>query len=90
VRSTFEDCKYVKTVLYNFRVLVEERDVYVNKFFYKELEDRLECSGIDILPLPQLFISGQHIGVNVFIELCYTTHFVELNYSCSAAISSEG
>ena len=64
VRSTFEDCKYVRAILHNFRVHVEERDVYVNKFFYKELEDRLQEYEIDQLPLPLVFISGQHIGVS--------------------------
>ena len=51
-------------MLHNFRVHAEERDVYVNKFYYKELEDRLEDYGADQLPLPQVFISGQHIGVS--------------------------
>ncbi len=63
VRSTYEDCKYVQTVLHNFRVKVEEKDIYLNKIFYKELEDRLGEDGYYKLPVPQVFISGQRIGV---------------------------
>lgn len=63
VRSTFEDCRYVNTVMHNFRVKTEERDIYVNKGYYKELRDRLGEDGRSRLPVPQVFISGQHIGV---------------------------
>lgn len=64
VRSTYEDCRYVQTVLHNFRVRVEEKDIYVNKHYYRELRDRLGGSGMSRLPVPQVFISGQHIGVS--------------------------
>ena len=63
VRSTFEDCRYVKTVMHNFLVKFEERDIYVNKRYYRELSDRLGEDGRSRLPVPQVFISGQHIGV---------------------------
>lgn len=63
VRSTFEECRYVETILHNLRMKAEIRDIYVNKQFYRELEDRLEMYDEGKLPVPQLFISGQHIGV---------------------------
>lgn len=63
VRRTFEDCRYVTTVLHNFRVKIEEKDVYVNKSFYKELSDRLEEDRRSRSSVPQVFVSGQHIGV---------------------------
>lgn len=63
VRSTFENCRYVQTVLHNFRVKIEEKDIYVNKHYYRELRDRLGEGGMSRLPVPQVFISGQHIGV---------------------------
>ena len=59
VRSTFEDCKYVLSLFHNLRVLVDERDVYMNSFYYRELEERLG----ERLSVPQVFLSGQHIGV---------------------------
>ena len=67
VRSTFEDCKYVLSLFHNLRVLVDERDVYMNSFYYRELEERLG----ERLSVPQVFLSGQHIGVRVI----QTSHF---------------
>ena len=63
VRSTFEDCRYVKTVMHNFRVKMEEKDIYVNKHYYRELADRIGEDSRSRLPVPQVFISGQYIGV---------------------------
>lgn len=71
VRSTFEECRYVKTVLHNLRVKVEERDIYMNKHFYKEMDDRLEEYGVSKLAVPQVFISGQHIGVSILLNILY-------------------
>ena len=64
VRSTYEECKYVLSVFHNLRVKVEERDVYVHQFYYNELMERLQRRSAAV---PQVFISGQHIGVS---ELC--------------------
>ena len=61
VRATFEECKSVISVLYNFRVRVEERDIYMNAIFHNELEERLNRTKVSV---PQVFISGQHIGVS--------------------------
>ena len=44
---------------------VEEKDIYVNKHYYRELKDRLRLDGKSKLPVPQVFINGQHIGVSV-------------------------
>lgn len=63
VRSTFEECRYVLSVLYNFRVKVIQRDIYLHKFYYNELEARLGEKNTTKLPVPQVYISGQHIGV---------------------------
>ena len=61
MRSTFEDCKYVLSLFHNLRVLVDERDVYMNSFYYRELEERLG----ERLSVPQVILSGQHIGVRM-------------------------
>ncbi len=66
VRSTFEDCGYVKKVLHNYLVKFEEKDIYVNKHYYRELKDRLKLDNKSKLPVPQIFINGQHIGVGCF------------------------
>ena len=67
VRATFEECRYILDLFHNLRVRVEERDIYIHKFFFKELEDRLQHYA-DQLKVPQVFINGQHIGVS---GLCY-------------------
>lgn len=69
VKPTFEECRYVLSVLYLFRVRTTQRDVYMNKSFYAELEARL-LGGKDSkdavkVTVPQVYISGQHIGVCV-------------------------
>ena len=64
VRSTFEDCKYVLSLFHNLRVLVDERDVYMDSFYYRELEERLG----ERLSVPQVFLSGQHIGVKIRVN----------------------
>ena len=76
VRRTFEECHYVKTVLYNFRVKVDERDIYMNKHFYKELKNRLEEDRSSKLSVPQVFIDGQHIGVSLLSNLQLCAHIV--------------
>ena len=60
LRATFEECKYALALFHNLRVAVEERDVYVHRFFLRELEERLHGSRVSV---PHIFIGGQHIGV---------------------------
>lgn len=64
VRTTFEDCKYLISLFYNLRVKIEERDVYINQQYFRELEERLEGK----VTVPQVFISGQHIGGKERVE----------------------
>lgn len=61
VRRAHEDCKYILGIFHNHRVKVEERDVWASQNYLRELEERLK--GTDFT-LPQVFINGQHIGVN--------------------------
>lgn len=68
VRSVNEDCRFILTVLHNFRVSVEERDVYLHKYYYHELYERLQLEETSKLPIPQVFISGQLIGVCIIYE----------------------
>ena len=77
VRSTFEECKYVLSVFHNLRVRVEERDIYVHKFYLKELEERLQG---DRCTVPQVFISGQHIGVSL-ADTSLTAKSIKCYYS---------
>jgi len=78
VRSTCEECKYVVSVFHNLRVRVEEKDIYVHKFYHNELEERLQKRGVAV---PQVFVGGQHIGVS---ELLTCTHIYHSHavFSC--------
>ena len=65
VKATFEECRYVLSVLYLFRVRVTQKDVYLHKSYYNELEARLGEKDAMKVMVPQVYISGQHIGVCV-------------------------
>lgn len=69
MRATYEECKYVLSVFHNLRVRAEERDIYVHKYYYRELEERLGRTRVKV---PQIFISGQHIGVR---ERSYNSNY---------------
>ncbi|KAK8498352.1 hypothetical protein V6N13_052145 [Hibiscus sabdariffa] len=59
VRSTFEDCKTVRSILQGLRVWVDERDVSMDPGFLKELRGML---GRSKLSLPRVFIGGRYMG----------------------------
>ncbi|KAF7816145.1 inactive receptor-like serine/threonine-protein kinase [Senna tora] len=59
VRSTFEDCKSVRSILQALRVTVDERDLSMDVGFMKELREIL---GDRKLTLPRVFIDGRYIG----------------------------
>ncbi|KAL4320100.1 hypothetical protein GQ457_18G006690 [Hibiscus cannabinus] len=59
VRSTFEDCKTVRSILQGLRVWVDERDVSMDHGFLKELRGML---GRSKLSLPRVFIGGRYMG----------------------------
>lgn len=67
VKATFEECRYVLSVLYLFRVRVTQKDVYMHKSYYTELEARLGQEDAVKVTVPQVYISGQHIGVSIGI-----------------------
>ena len=66
VRSTFEECRYVLDLFHNLRVRVVTKDIYVYRFYHRELEERLrrQQSGHGV---PQVFIGGQHVGVRTLV-----------------------
>ncbi|KAI4305337.1 hypothetical protein L6164_028709 [Bauhinia variegata] len=59
VRSTFEDCRAVRSILRGFRVSVDERDLSMDSRFMSELREIL---GQRKLTLPRVFIGGRYIG----------------------------
>lgn len=59
VRSTFDDCKSVRSILQGLRTPVDERDVSMDGGFMKELREIL---GDREITLPRVFIGGRYIG----------------------------
>ncbi|XP_068310261.1 uncharacterized protein At5g39865-like [Pyrus communis] len=60
VRSTFEDCKTVRSILRGFRVSLDERDLAMDHRFLTELQQILGQQ--TKLTLPRVFIGGRYIG----------------------------
>ncbi|XP_015973812.1 uncharacterized protein At3g28850 [Arachis duranensis] len=59
VRRTFDDCRAVRSILRNFRVAVDERDVSIDDRFRDELNSIL---GRKTATLPRVFIGGEYVG----------------------------
>ncbi|GJU90740.1 glutaredoxin [Tanacetum coccineum] len=67
VRSTYEACHNVRSILQGFRVMVEDRDLSMDSSFREELR-KIMSRGGKIIPknkvikLPKVFIGGRYIG----------------------------
>ncbi|XP_023532277.1 uncharacterized protein At5g39865-like [Cucurbita pepo subsp. pepo] len=59
IRSTFEDCRTVRSILRGFRVSVDERDLSMDSGFVSELHQLI---GRRKVALPAVFIGGKYIG----------------------------
>lgn len=62
IRSTFDDCKTVRSILRSFRVSIDERDVSMDAGFMEELKTILGIREKTKLSLPRVFIGGRYIG----------------------------
>jgi len=62
VRETKARCSSVRKILRNLCVRTSERDVFMSREHFYQLTDRLSMS--DQIPLPQVFLHGQLLGVS--------------------------
>lgn len=58
VRSTFENCNRLRTILETHRVVFDERDISLHGEFLNELKE-LVGEGVSV---PRLFVKGKYIG----------------------------
>ncbi|KAA8537321.1 hypothetical protein F0562_026992 [Nyssa sinensis] len=59
IRRTYEDCYAVRMIFRGFRVVVDERDIWMDSAYKKEL---LSVLGEKNVSLPQVFIRGNYVG----------------------------
>lgn len=59
IRKTFEECKYVRSILRTFRIKMDERDLSMDSKFQDELQT---IFGTKKVVLPKVFIGGRYIG----------------------------
>ncbi|KAL6563990.1 hypothetical protein OROHE_005230 [Orobanche hederae] len=62
VRSTFEACRTVQSILNGFRVPIDERDLAMDSSYLGELQRILGHCEKTTLTLPRVFIGGRYIG----------------------------
>lgn len=65
IRHTWEQCRRVKNTLQTLLVRFEERDVFMNRTFQKEIMER---TGMPHVVVPQLFVEGQYLGGAQVVE----------------------
>ncbi|EOA28978.1 hypothetical protein CARUB_v10025230mg, partial [Capsella rubella] len=59
IRKTFEECRYVRSILHALRITIDERDLSMDSTFHDELQTLL---GTKNVALPTVFIGGRYIG----------------------------
>ncbi|KAJ8298004.1 hypothetical protein KUTeg_024535 [Tegillarca granosa] len=65
MRKTCERCMIVRKILQNHMVRYEEKDLFMNKEFQKELKQRLNSN---VPTLPQVFADGMRLGTAEDLE----------------------
>lgn len=64
IRSTVEECAYIRKLFDNLGLKVDERDIFMHKDYQCQLDKRL---GIQNASVPYVFINGNPLGVRLTI-----------------------
>ncbi|EDO49599.1 predicted protein [Nematostella vectensis] len=59
IRSTVDECRFVKKLFDNLNVEIDERDIFIHKEHQVELDRRLQE---EKAPVPQVFVNGICLG----------------------------
>lgn len=60
IRSTVEDCAYIRKLFDNLGLKVDERDIFMHKDYQNQLDMRLAMENV---PVPHVFVNGIPLGV---------------------------
>ena len=66
VRSTENECRFVTNVFDNLGLKYDLRDIFMQKEYQKELDERIGVLGASV---PQVFVNGFHLGVSTRIKI---------------------
>lgn len=61
IRSTEQECRFIKNLFNNLALKVDERDIFMQREYQTELDNKL---GITNSPVPQVFVNGICLGVS--------------------------
>ena len=61
IRSTVEECAYIRKLFDNMGLRVDERDIFMHKDYQFQLDRRLATSNA---PVPHVFVNGASVGVS--------------------------
>lgn len=60
IRSTVEECAYIKKLFDNLGLKVDERDIFMHKDYQCQLDMRLAIQNASV---PHVFVNGVSLGV---------------------------
>ena len=69
IRSTVDECAYVKKLFDNLGLKVDERDIFMHKDYQYQLDTRL---AVQNAPVPHVFVNGTSLGVSLFLDVSTT------------------
>ena len=81
IRSTLQECKFIRNLFDNLALKTDERDIFMEKEHQAELDEK---TGELNSPVPQVFVNGVWLGVSLLTTLIHFVH--QLNPTSETAI----